>query len=57
MMIGNRHFRVIGAALGGGMLLQSGGCDASGVTTEVLNSLLPTLLNILLSSLVGGIPI
>ena len=49
-----RVLKAIVAGLGGGVVFQAAACDTTTITTELVNALAPTLINIALSALLGG---
>jgi hypothetical protein len=50
-----RMWKLLTAGLGGGLLLQTGGCDASALATQLVNEVAPIIVDYALEALLGGL--
>lgn len=50
-----RLYKVLGGVLGGGMLLQAGGCDTTTLTSDLMAVVVPLVIDFALNALLGGV--
>ena len=50
-----RFWKVLSGVLGGGMLLQAGGCDTTTLTADMFGLFVPLIIDFALSALLGGV--